>query len=227
MNAQEYRMLLSKFSHEIRNPVALISSFLQLLLREYPEISSCVYYSRILDNMRLLRELLDDMSHFNNAGGLHKEPADLGHLLREAAASASAVLTSRGILLKQNLQEDLPLLQIDKNKMLQVFYNLFRNAEEAMPQGGVIFFSAWKENHTVCIRVEDSGPSIPAEFLPTLFDPLVTHKKEGTGLGLAICREIICAHGGSICVSGDGTPAFTISLPCESGISAASAGECS
>ena len=64
MNAQNYRLLLSKFSHEIRNPVALISSFLQLLRREYPEIASSLYYRNIQENMGLLRQLLDDMVPF-------------------------------------------------------------------------------------------------------------------------------------------------------------------
>ena len=208
MNAQNYRLLLSKFSHEIRNPVALISSFLQLLRREYPEIASSLYYR----NMGLLRQLLDDMSHFNNADRLHREPTDLCRLLREAASSAAAVLSERNITLRLDLPEALPVLSLDRNKIRQVFYNLFRNAEEAMPEGGVISISAWAEEQQIFIRVTDSGPSIPREFLPTLFEPLVTHKKEGTGLGLAVCREILKAHQGSISAASDGTPAFTIAL---------------
>ena len=84
MNAQNYRLLLSKFSHEIRNPVALISSFLQLLRRGHPEIASSLYYRNIQENMGLLRQLLDDMSHFNNAVRLLRVPTDLCLLLREA-----------------------------------------------------------------------------------------------------------------------------------------------
>lgn len=212
MNAQNYRLLLSKFSHEIRNPVALISSFLQLLRREHPEIASSLYYRNIQENMGLLRQLLDDMSHFNNADRLHREPTDLCRLLREAASSAAAVLSERNITLRLDLPEALPVLSLDQNKIRQVFYNLFRNAEEAMPEGGVISVSAWAEEQQIFIRVTDSGPSIPREFLPTLFEPLVTHKKEGTGLGLAVCREILKAHQGSISAASDGTPAFTIAL---------------
>ena len=207
MNAQNYRLLLSKFSHEIRNPVALISSFLQLLRREHPEIASSLYYRNIQENMGLLRQLLDDMSHFNNADRLHREPTDLCRLLREAASSAAAVLSERNISLRLDLPEALPVLSLDQNKIRQVFYNLFRNAEEAMPEGGVISVSAWEEEQQIFIRVTDSGPSIP-----TLFEPLVTHKKEGTGLGLAVCREILKAHQGSISAASDGTPAFTIAL---------------
>src|SRR5699024_10858986 len=118
----------------------------------------------------------------------------------------------RNISLRLDLPEALPVLSLDQNKIRQVFYNLFRNAEEAMPEGGVISVSAWEEEQQIFIRVTDSGPSIPREFLPTLFEPLVTHKKEGTGLGLAVCREILKAHQGSISAASDGTPAFTIAL---------------
>ena len=121
MNAQNYRLLLSKFSHEIRNPVALISSFLQLLRREHPEIASSLYYRNIQENMGLLRQLLDDMSHFNNADRLHREPTDLCRLLREAASSAAAVLSERNISLRLDLPEALPVLSLDRNKIRQGF----------------------------------------------------------------------------------------------------------
>lgn len=215
MNDYECRMLLSKFSHEVRNPLALINSFLQLLIRDYPKIASCTYYNKIVENMRLLRQLLDEMSHFNNAGRIHPEPADISRLIRDAASSAESILSARQIVLRLEFQEPLPQVRIDHGKMLQVFYNLFRNAEEAMPEGGLITVSATaaKENGGILISVKDDGPSIPKEFLPTLFDPLVTHKSDGTGLGLAICREIVSAHGGTIAASPDGSPVFTIFLP--------------
>ena len=215
MNNEEYRLLLSKFSHEIRNPVALINSFLQLLAHDYPQIASCAYYRKIMENMHLLRQLLEELSHFNNADRIRVEPFDMIRLIREAVSSSRSVLNEKNIAFQLELPASLPKLLIDPGKMLQVFYNLFRNAEEAMPDGGLITVSAdaSETEQTIVIRVKDSGPSIPAEYLPTLFDPLITHKKEGTGLGLSICREILNAHGGSITAAPDGSPVFTMILP--------------
>ena len=213
MNNQESHILLSRFSHEVRNPVALISSFLQLLVREYPEIAASPYCRQIEENMRLLRQLLDDMSRYNNASGIHPETADLHQFLTELSLSAGAVLSARHIRLRTEFLTPLPPVSIDRSRMLQVFYNLLRNAEEAMPQGGEITISAFSEDSRVCISVRDSGPGIPPEYLSTLFDPLITHKQDGTGLGLAICREILTAHGGTISVAPDGAPVFTIRLP--------------
>ena len=84
-----------------------------------------------------------------------------------------------------------------------------------MPDGGTILISVSCDGDNVILQVQDTGCGIPEEYLPTLFDLFVTHKKNGTGLGLAICREIVSAHRGTISVEsapGQGTT-FTVSLP--------------
>ena len=84
-----------------------------------------------------------------------------------------------------------------------------------MSDGGTIHIRLSCDGDFVTIKVEDTGCGIPEEYLPTLFDLFVTHKKNGTGLGLAICREIVTAHHGSISaqsVPGEGTT-FTVMFP--------------
>lgn len=213
MNSQESHILLSRFSHEVRNPAALISSFFQLLARDFPQITASPYYRQIKENMKLLNRLLDEMSRYNNASRIHPEAVDLRMFLRELVRSAGEVLALKGISLELASGPELPRVFIDRTRMLQVFYNLLRNAEEAMPEGGVIRISALPYREGIRITVRDSGPPIPREYLATLFDPLVTHKQDGTGLGLAICREILEAHGGSISASPEGDPVFTLWLP--------------
>lgn len=213
MNHQEYHILLSKFSHEVRNPAALITSFLQLLAREYPEITACSYYRQIQENLQLLRQLLDEISHYSNASRISPKPADFQEFLQEMAAAAKKLLAGSGIRLQLQICGALPPVSIDHSRMLQVFYNLLRNAREAMPEGGDVCIDARPENGGISVTVRDSGPAIPEEYLPTLFEPMVTHKQDGTGLGLAICREILLAHGGSITAARDGQPLFTLRLP--------------
>ena len=116
-----------------------------------------------------------------------------------------------------NANTGIPHLLLDQTKLLQVFYNLIRNAAEAMPDGGDIRITLTLHETELQVNVANHGPDIPPEYLPDLFEPFVTHKKEGTGLGLSICREIIQAHEGSISVSSSGgNTVFTILLPLSS-----------
>ena len=124
MNEQECRLLLSKFSHEVRNPVTLINSFLQLLVKEHPEISSYPFYEKINENMTLLTRLLDEMSRFNNAARLHREATDLCALLSGLADSGKSVSVPQNVHITVNANTDIPHLLLDQTKLLQVFYNL-------------------------------------------------------------------------------------------------------
>ena len=95
MNHQEYHILLSKFSHEVRNPAALITSFLQLLAREYPEITACSYYRQIQENLQLLRQLLDEISHYSNASRISPKPVNFREFLQEMARDPASAADLR------------------------------------------------------------------------------------------------------------------------------------
>jgi len=103
----------------------------------------------------------------------------------------------------------------DPNQFRQVFYNLFRNAVEAMKGQGRVTIRARKEGNRDIIDVADDGPGIPPAIREQVFEPLVTHTKGGTGLGLMICRQIVERHGGTISlVDRPGAGAlFRISMP--------------
>lgn len=214
MTEKECRQLLSRFSHEVRNPVTLINSFLQLLVREHPEIASYSFYGKITENMNLLTGLLDEMSRFNNACRLQKEKTDIVSFFRDIAESGAVMLKPSGISVSFQAEAGLPAVCLDQAKFRQVLYNLIRNAAEAMTDGGCIQISASFRNTQFRLEVTNDGPAIPEEYLPDLFEPFVTHRKDGTGLGLAICREIVEAHGGRISVvSSEKQTSFMIVLP--------------
>lgn len=207
--------MLSKVSHEIRNPVALINSFLQLLAANHPELKEDSCYLKIEENMDYLKLLLDELSTYNHSHTANTEDLNPYLLLQSITASASVLLEEQGIELQLSKQSAVPRIPIDKTKFQQLFSNLIRNAAEAMPDGGTILISVSCDGDNVILQVQDTGCGIPEEYLPTLFDLFVTHKKNGTGLGLAICREIVSAHRGTISVEsapGQGTT-FTVSLP--------------
>ena len=142
-------------------------------------------------------------------------------------------LRKRNILTVLELSPEIPLIQADRQQLRQVFLNLFTNASDAMPLGGMLTIRSWSGEKPdtgitaplqrstiqslglpvpdvpqVYIEVSDTGEGIPPDTLERVWEPFFTTKPEGkgTGLGLAICRRIIQEHGGTIEVSSDGIP---------------------
>lgn len=237
--AEEYELLLASISHEIRNPVTLISSYLQLMADLHPEVLSYDQWQPIQSEMEYLRQLLNEISSFHNSSRIIRSNADMNQWLPEYAAAAKSMIASladaqarnRGVSVLPafifHAAPTLPAVFIDLPKLHQVLDNLIRNAVEAIcspeyadkaktaDRPDAITFSALQKDGSLCILISDTGCGIPSEYIDTLFEPFVTHKKNGTGLGLAICKRIIDAHGGSISVSsipGTGTT-FTVALP--------------
>lgn len=212
---QDFQFTLSKVSHEVRNPVTLINSFLQMMAQNHPEVEDFEYWDDIIENMEYLKDLLNELSTYNNAHRLEREPVDLAAFVQSIAEALRPTLQYLDIKLEVKCESIHTPLSIDKVKMKQAILNIARNAEEALPPNGTISFCLYQKDNHILLDIGDNGPGIPDEYLPTLFDPFVTHKKEGTGLGLAIARQILEAHGGSILVStaqNEGTT-FTLILP--------------
>ena len=119
------------------------------------------------------------------------------------------------IIIKLNVQDNLPKINLDPFQMQQVFQNLISNAVEAMPDGGTLEIKAMHENSQIELSFKDAGIGIKNENLKNIFDPLFTTKKKGIGLGLSIVDEILRTHDSEIAVEseiGMGTT-FTIKLP--------------
>ena len=109
----------------------------------------------------------------------------------------------------------LPNVAIDASQMEQVFFNLLKNALEAMKDGGEIDIALESDDQSVSVVFRDTGMGMDAEQLAHLFEPYRTTKEKGSGLGLMISKRIVTEHGGTIAAEsapGEGT-AFTVSIP--------------
>ncbi|WP_373211928.1 PAS domain-containing sensor histidine kinase [Ruminococcus sp. 5_1_39BFAA] len=196
---KEFQCTLSMFSHEIRNPIALISSELQMLASSHPEITAYDCWDDITDNLEYIRELLNDLSDYNNAGKLTLADTDLCGFLGTVLSSVKSTMNYLGIALETDISHSLPTLPIDRVKLRQALLNLLRNAQESIsPPHGRILVQAFPVKNGACISIQDNGSGISAEQLPDIFTPFVTFKSTGNGLGLAVTRQIIQAHGGRI-----------------------------
>lgn len=194
---KEFQFTLSKFSHEIRNPIALISSELQLMASEHPEVIKYERWEDILNNLEYVKELLDELSNYNNAGRISCKETNIREYLDTVTASVKPTLDYLGITLETDFPKSLPNLPIDCVKMRQALLNLLRNAQESISHsGGKIIVQAYPWKTGVCISIQDNGCGILPEQMNDMFSPFVTSKPSGTGLGLAVTKQIIEGHGG-------------------------------
>lgn len=214
LQAQQH-FTLSHVSHEIRNPVTLINSFLQLLESHHPELKEDKYWGKIMENMDFLKTLLNEFSSFNNSCKLHFQELDLSELLENLISSFVPTLKSHNISLVSTIEPNLPIIQADKTKMSQLILNLLRNSSEAIKTNGTIHCSLSSQKNHLVLSVKDNGSGIPVLYQEDLFEPFITHKQEGTGLGLPICKRIAEAHNGSISFQSipDKGTEFTVLLP--------------
>ncbi len=214
LQAQQH-FTLSHVSHEIRNPVTLINSFLQLLESHHPELKEDKYWEKIMENMDFLKTLLNEFSSFNNSCKLHFQELDLSELLENLISSFVPTLKSHNISLVSTIEPNLPIIQADKTKMSQLILNLLRNSSEAIKTNGTIHCSLSSQKNHLVLSVKDNGSGIPVLYQEDLFEPFITHKQEGTGLGLPICKRIAEAHNGSISFQSipDKGTEFTVLLP--------------
>ena len=195
----EFHLILSRFSHEIRNPIALIGSELQLIEDTHPEVSAYDYWNDITANLEYTKELLNNLSDYNNDYKLSPKKTELFPYLQAIISSIHPTYEYLGISLAEQISPALPALYIDRIKLKQALLNLFRNAAEAVPASdGKVKFCAFSSEKAVHISITDNGCGIPEDQLEQIFTPFVTFKKNGTGLGLSITSQIIQAHGGKI-----------------------------
>ena len=198
---KEFRLTLSKFAHEIRNPLTLIQSGLQMMAASHPEITGYREWEDITENLEYVKDLLKETADYSHAGQIFPEKTDLSCLLKSIILSFRPCLEYLGITLETDISDQLPPLYLDCIKIRQAFLNLLRNAQEAICHShGVIHISARSVPEGVRVTVSDNGCGMTEEQQKTIFQPFVTYKQGGTGLGLSVTRQIIEGHGGKITV---------------------------
>jgi len=218
-----WQEIARRLAHEIRNPLTPIKLSAQRILKRYEE--NAADFGRVLSQgtdsiikeVENLERLLREFSDFARLPEPQLEPTVLVKLLQETAAMYDTLSSN----VKMDFSEvpgDL-ILHVDPAQIKRVFANLFKNAIQAMPEGGSISVRAdavRKAHATFCrIQVRDTGEGIEEKDRQMIFDPYFSTKKEGSGLGLAIAQRVVFDHKGNIWVEsvrGSGTT-FFIDLP--------------
>ena len=214
-------LLAAGVAHEIGNPLNSLTIHLQLLEREVTALGG-ERREDLLDLVRVARQeitRLDQIiTQFLRAlrpTAPQREPASLRDVLHDTLRVLEHEIRDRDILVEVDAPEGLPTCFIDRSQVKQAFYNIIRNAIQAMPNGGLLKIELTADDRFVGVAFKDSGPGIAPEDISFLFEPYHTTKAEGTGLGLMIVQRIVRDHGGEIAVHsepGSGTT-FSLYLP--------------
>ena len=209
-------------AHEIGNPLAAIRGMLDLMLAgDLDRDEEREFVSRIQrETERIhhtIRDLLDFSRHEPEQLGRIESSASLAEVVEDTVKLVDRQSRFRDIALELAVDESLPRVRGDHERLRQLLLNLLFNAADAMSGGGKIEVTATGANGSVQLVVSDDGPGINGEILDQVFDPFMTTKPagQGTGLGLAVCHTIVDRLGGSIRAENraGGGASFEVSLP--------------
>lgn len=210
---KEIRESLFKITHEIKNPLAVCRGYLDMLenqkRKEYHK-----YVPIISNEINRTLNLMDDFLDYTKVK-ITKEDTDLYLLLDEIKDEIKPLLKNNNIESKFEIPDDELYLDLDYNRIKQVFINIFKNSIEAKSENMKITLSVYNKNNLVTIKVSDNGIGMDRETLKRIGENFFTTKKNGTGLGVSLSKEIISLHSGKMyykSIKGKGTDVY-IELP--------------
>jgi two-component system, NtrC family, sensor kinase len=211
-------LLAAGIAHEVNTPIAGISSYTQMLLRNTPESDQRKPILEKIEKQTFrAAEIVNGLLNFSRMNASEFKALDINQLISDSLALLNHQLQQNHIKVDSRFDGSLPPIYGNMGKLQQVFVNLFLNARDAMPSGGELAVQTGMNESMVVIDISDTGMGISEENLKKIFDPFFTTKAlgKGTGLGLAVTYGIIQEHGGRILVDSDfgkGTH-FRLKLP--------------
>jgi len=207
-------LLAAGVAHELGNPLNSLTIHLQLIARRLKDIKDSPKVSSVADSLRVCQDEVQRLDgivrHFLEA--VRPQPPDLAEtnladVLAEVLRFQRREFADRGIAIEAETPDTLPPIMADRNQLKQVFFNIAKNALEAMQPGGELKIRSHADDDSVFLLFGDSGSGIKQDDLARLFQPYHTTKTSGHGLGLMIVQRIMRDHGGHVGVeSKEGVP---------------------
>ena len=208
--------LAASVAHEVKNPLAGIKLAIQVLAKD-PRVADNQRETiqEIIRSIDRLDKTITDLLSYSRISPPALNPADLHQVIEAALFSAKEEAQVTGVRVEKSFDLTLPLLPLDPRQMEGVFLNLFLNALQAMPQGGILTVrtrrreSGYRRQESISdhpgpeegwaeVTVTDTGEGIPSEVLGEIFRPFFTTKAKGTGLGLSLVQTVVEQHHGQI-----------------------------
>ena len=204
---------ITSMVHDLRNPLSTIHGSAEILIGSGLSQAQVHRIARNLYGASVrMKELLDEF--LNRYRGADKELCDLRELVTRAADRIAVLAESQSVQIVQRIPSNLQVA-VDRQRIQRVLINLFVNALDVLPHGGIVSITASPIREFALIKVSDTGPGIAPEVRDRLFEPFATAGKEGgLGLGLACSRQAVIDHGGEMWAESSSQGAcFAIRLP--------------
>ncbi|HMD32699.1 MAG TPA: ATP-binding protein, partial [Candidatus Acidoferrales bacterium] len=211
-------LLAAGVAHEVNTPLAVISNYIQMLARQLPgDDSRQQIIEKIVKQTFRASEIVNNLLNFSRTGAGEFAAVNLNEVIEETLSLVAHPFRTAHVSVIKSFEDGLPAVKGSGNRLQQVFLNLFLNARDAMPSGGMLEVRTVSQNGSVEVEVTDTGTGIPGENLHRIFDPFFTTKAtgRGTGLGLSVSYGIVQEHNGRIEVRstpGKGT-SFRLEFP--------------
>jgi two-component system, sporulation sensor kinase E len=197
-------MLAAGVAHEIGNPLNSLHIHLQLMdrkLRKVPdplrnELQKSLEVAR--EEIQRLDNIVQQFLGAIRPARLNTTRESINAIVHESVTFLNPEIQDRNIFVEQELRSDLPLLEVDRTQLKQAFYNVIKNAFQAMTSGGMLRIRTDIEDRFLTVTFTDTGGGISPENMSKIFEPYFTTKASGSGLGLLIVRRIVREHGGEI-----------------------------
>jgi PAS domain S-box-containing protein len=211
--------LAAGIAHEVNNPVGIISTRAELMLRE-PGVTEqqTADLQVVLRQARRVGKIVTGLLSFARQSPGTREPVDVNAIIDDTVGLVEDPMRKSRVALRLELDRNLPRILGDPTTVQQVILNLLTNAREAMTDGGEVRIETALGGEAadhVRVTVSDTGPGMPPDVVAKIFEPFYTTKTHGTGLGLAVSYGIVRDHGGTIDVEskpGEGTR-FVLTFP--------------
>ena len=219
------QQLIGDIAHELRTPLSTIKGFMEGLMDDVLPAGDETYL-QVHQEAERLQRLVDDLRDLNRveAGviNLEKKPAIIKDLLESTSKRLERQFEEKGVTIGLELDDDLPQITIDSDRIGQVLLNIIGNSLQYTPAGGAVVINAREEDHKIHIAVKDTGIGIDQDDLSKVFTRFFRVDKSrsrvggGSGIGLTISKHLVEAHGGNITAESEGLgkgSTFIISLP--------------
>lgn len=203
--------LASVASHEIRNPLTVATGYLQLMKKGMSP-ANAAYYNEVNESLKQINQVITRFLALDRKRAIIKQPDCVNRIIAGLWEQFSAQSSERGILLYFMLDDAIPATNVAPEELSQALIDLLQNAMDATEQGGILGITTHYQNHSILIRVSDSGMGITDGEKEQIFTPFYTTKKTGNGLGLPICLNIVEGHDGTMSVQSHKGVGTTITL---------------